>query len=123
MDATEKNRSRLKVTELLTPHVQRIRMLGSAAIDLVWVAEGRLDATIALSNKPWDTVAGVVIAREAGARVVDIDGDPHSLRARATIAASPGLLDQVLAILGRGIVRESSPHWSTGVTDTPRRDA
>jgi myo-inositol-1(or 4)-monophosphatase len=52
-------------------------MLGSAAIDLAWVAEGRLDASIILANKPWDTAAGVVIAREAGAHVVDQTVPPH----------------------------------------------
>jgi myo-inositol-1(or 4)-monophosphatase len=43
-------------------------MLGASAIDLAWTAEGRLDACILLGNNPWDTSAGVLIAREAGAR-------------------------------------------------------
>lgn len=97
--ASEKNKSRFRLTELLASRVQRVRMLGSAAIDLAWVAEGRLDASISLSNNPWDTAAGVAVAREAGARVVDLCGQEHSMEAQATVAVSPALLDQLLGIL------------------------
>jgi myo-inositol-1(or 4)-monophosphatase len=45
-------------------------MLGAVTLDLVWVAEGKLDASITLSNKAWDTAAGALIAKEAGAAVV-----------------------------------------------------
>lgn len=94
-----KNLMRLAVTEQLTGRVQRVRMFGSAAIDLAWVATGRLDASIILSNHPWDTAAGVIIAREAGARVVDADGSEHTLSSRATISATPALLAGVLELI------------------------
>ena len=78
-------------------------MLGSSAIDLAWTAEGRLDACIQLGNKPWDTSAGVLIAREAGARVLDHDGSEHSEQSRSTIAVTPalevGLMEAVRATL------------------------
>ncbi|SFK51302.1 myo-inositol-1(or 4)-monophosphatase [Streptosporangium canum] len=45
-----------------------------------------------LGNKPWDTAAGVLIAREAGAVVVDMGGSPHAMNARAAIAANPKIL-------------------------------
>ncbi len=89
----------LAITSHLAAGAQRVRMVGSAAIDLAWLASGRFDATIMLSNKPWDTAAGVVIAREAGAEVVDHDGTPHSLQSSATIAASPPLLPHVLRLV------------------------
>jgi myo-inositol-1(or 4)-monophosphatase len=98
-NAERKNRLRLAVTQQLAEHAQRVRMLGSAATDLVWVADGKLDASITLANKPWDTAAGVLIAREAGAAVVDLDGTPHTLGSRATIATTAPLLDQVLALV------------------------
>ncbi|MEU4572190.1 MULTISPECIES: inositol monophosphatase family protein [Nonomuraea] len=91
-NAHERNRPRLALTQELAARVQRVRMFGSAAIDLAWVADGRIDANIMLSNKPWDTAAGVIIAREAGATVVDLDGSPHSMTSHATIAASPKLI-------------------------------
>jgi Inositol monophosphatase family len=79
--------------------VHRIRMLGSAALDLAWLADGRLDASITLANEPWDGAAGVIIAREAGATVVDADGSPHTLRSAATIAASGSLIDQLIPLI------------------------
>jgi myo-inositol-1(or 4)-monophosphatase len=96
---SELNPARLEITRLLAQRVQRVRMLGSAAVDLAWVGEGRLDACISLSNKPWDTAAGTLIAREAGADVIDLDGSPHTLRSSATIATAPGLRTQLLELI------------------------
>ncbi|MFF1480509.1 inositol monophosphatase family protein [Streptomyces sp. NPDC058301] len=97
--AQQRNVRRLALTGRLAENVLRVRMLGSAALDLVWVASGKLDASIALSNHPWDMVAGVAIAREAGADVVDINGTAHDLRSAATIAVTPGLRDPVLGLV------------------------
>ena len=55
-------------------------MLGSAAVDLTWLAEGKIDASVTLSNRSWDMAAGVIVAREAGAVVVDLDGREHTTR-------------------------------------------
>ena len=98
-NADGKNAPRLAITGSLASKALRVRMFGSAAIDLAWLADGRTDATVMLTNKPWDTAAGVVIAREAGARVVDIDGANHGITSRATIAAGPELIDEVLALI------------------------
>src|SRR4051812_10380121 len=59
-DADRKNQLRLAATLQLVPRVHRIRMLGTAALDLAWVAAGRLDASVTLGNKPWDVAAGVI---------------------------------------------------------------
>lgn len=104
-DAAESNRTALAVTEALAPSVQRIRMLGSAAIDLAWVAEGKLDAAVILANRPWDTSAGVLIAREAGAMVLDRDGSSHGLNSTATIALTPPLAAELLPLLKRVLGR------------------
>lgn len=95
-DADRKNAPRLALAAVLADRAERVRMLGSAAVDLAWVAQGRLDATIMFANKPWDTAAGALIAREAGAAVVDQDGTPHTLRSTATIATAPALLEETL---------------------------
>ncbi|WP_433499072.1 inositol monophosphatase family protein [Sphaerimonospora sp. CA-214678] len=97
--AEAENRIRLPLNHRLATRVQRVRMFGSAAIDLAWVAEGRTDACVMLSNKPWDTAAGVIIAREAGAIVADIDGTPHTANARATIAAAPDILADLVELV------------------------
>lgn len=89
--ADDKNMLRFAITQHLARRVQRIRMIGAAAIDLAWVASGNLDACILLSNKPWDTAAGSIIAREAGATVLDIHGDQHTMHSRSVLAAAPTL--------------------------------
>ncbi len=97
--ASERNRIRLTMTSLLMESVQRIRMLGTAATDLAWVAEGNLDASVMFTNKPWDTSAGVLIAREAGVRVLDIDGLPHTFNSTGTIAVAAPLADKLMDLV------------------------
>ena len=98
-EAARRNETQLAATVQLTPRVRRIRMLGTAALDLAWVAAGRLDASITFSNHPWDTAAGVIIAREAGAAVTDSDGSPHNLASAATIAAPARLIPQLVPLI------------------------
>ncbi|MFI6760475.1 inositol monophosphatase family protein [Micromonospora sp. NPDC050417] len=98
-DATGRNAHRLAITAAFAEQAQRVRMFGSAAIDLAWLAHGRLDAFVMLSNKPWDTSAGVIIAAEAGARLADLDGSPHTAESGATIGAGEALLPAVLALV------------------------
>lgn len=97
--AEQKNQRRFAVTQQLAQRAQRIRMLGSAAIDLCWVASGKLDACVLLSNKPWDTAAGAIIAREAGALVIDIHGQPHTMAANSVLATGPALANELLEIV------------------------
>ena len=112
VDADEKNALRLALNEQLAGRVQRVRMLGSAAIDLAWVADGKLDASMTMSNKPWDTAAGVIIAREAGAVVIDQDGSDHTSSSAATIAAAPGVAEELLALVAG--TQEASPRTRRG---------
>jgi myo-inositol-1(or 4)-monophosphatase len=98
--AAGKNELRLAVTGQLARQVLRVRMLGSAAIDLAWLAEGKTDACITIGGHPWDIAAGVIIATEAGAQVTDLDGSPHTLRSSATIAAPPGLIAKIVRLIG-----------------------
>ncbi|AWI30427.1 inositol monophosphatase family protein [Streptomyces tirandamycinicus] len=97
--AQERNARRLDLTARLAESVLRVRMFGSAAVDLVWVASGKIDCSIALSNHPWDMAAGAAIAREAGAVLMDVDGTPHDLTSAATIAVSSALGDALLELL------------------------
>jgi len=74
---------------------QGVRRLGSAAIDLCYIAAGRLDGYWELSLKPWDVAAGSLIAGEAGALVSIIDASlPNSV-----VAANPALHARLLAEL------------------------
>lgn len=97
--AEAKNATRLALTGLLATNVQRIRMLGTAATDLAWVAHGNLDASIMFNNKPWDTSAGVLIAREAGVQVLDVDGSQHTVSSVGTVAVAAPLAEDLLMLI------------------------
>ncbi len=84
---------------------QGVRRAGSAALDLCWVACGRLDAFWEWKLHPWDFAAGRLIVQEAGGRVSDFAGGPHRLSGEET-AASNGLLhDALLAMLSHARAR------------------
>lgn len=68
---------------------QGVRRLGAAALDLCYVGAGRFDGYWERLLKPWDLAAGGLIAREAGAIVTKINGDPNYLEAPFTILAAP----------------------------------
>jgi myo-inositol-1(or 4)-monophosphatase len=77
-----------------------VRRLGSAAIDLCYIAADRLDGYWELRINSWDIAAGGLIAREAGATVTNLAGDPNFLNPPYSIlAASPALHAQMLALL------------------------
>ncbi|MGC7098598.1 inositol monophosphatase family protein [Amycolatopsis lurida] len=97
--AEPKNRVRLGLLARLGARAHRIRMLGSAAIDLAWVADGKLAGTVILANFPWDTAAGVLLVREAGGLVFDRDGSDHTVDSAATIAVGPALHAELLELL------------------------
>ncbi len=110
--AEERNQLQLEVARQLANRALRVRMLGSAAIDLAWLAEAKLDASITLLNQPWDMAAGVVLAREAGAQVVDADGTAHNANSRATLAAAPPLIDEIVELVADTARRFPAGLWA-----------
>lgn len=79
---------------------QGVRRLGSAALDLCYVAAGRFDGYWELSLKPWDVAAGALICQEAGALVTRADGTPDFLTEPISIlAANPTLHALILSHL------------------------
>ncbi|GAA0225851.1 inositol monophosphatase family protein [Saccharothrix mutabilis subsp. mutabilis] len=99
--AQEKNRKRLSLTEMLAARVERIRMLGSAAHDFAWAAEGRTDAVVILSNNTLDIAPGALLATEAGAYVTDLDGARYTSKASAVLAANPELAKALLSLISQ----------------------
>jgi myo-inositol-1(or 4)-monophosphatase len=75
-----------------------VRRAGSAALDLAYVACGRLDAFWEFGLNPWDMAAGVLLVSEAGGRVTDMLGHPASLRGPHILADNGLVHDQVLAL-------------------------
>jgi myo-inositol-1(or 4)-monophosphatase len=98
----DENRVHLAVVARLARESLRVRMIGSAALDLAWLAVGRLNATVMLSNLPWDVTAGLLLVREAGGMVYDFDGSDHDSASRYTLASVPSLAGSI-----RGIVAEA----------------
>jgi myo-inositol-1(or 4)-monophosphatase len=75
------------------------RRLGSAAIDLAWLAAGRLDGFWEMGLRPWDVAAGQLLVEEAGGVVTRFDGSTHQLAGGEIVAAPPALHPKMLQVL------------------------
>ena len=80
---------------------QGVRRLGSAAIDLCYVACGRFEGFWEQNLKPWDTAAGMLIAREAGARVTDFSDTPFQPDMKELLATNGYIHEEMLTLLAR----------------------
>lgn len=98
-EATAENPVHLELVRRLAARALRVRVHGSEALDLAWLAAGRLDATVMLSNLPWDVSGGVLLVREAGGVVFDQDGSPHTPSSRYTLASTPGLVEPLVGLV------------------------
>lgn len=76
-----------------------VRRLGSAALDLCYVATGRFEAFWEQHLKPWDVAAGALIVEEAGGRVSGMDGSPFDAAAGHLIASNGPVHEQILAVI------------------------
>jgi myo-inositol-1(or 4)-monophosphatase len=76
-----------------------VRRLGSAAIDLCWVAAGRMDGFWERDLKPWDIAAGGLIAAEAGGLVTNFAGEPFNSRGRDVLATNGHLHAAMLEVI------------------------
>jgi myo-inositol-1(or 4)-monophosphatase len=79
------------------PGVRDIRRAGSAALDLAWLAAGRLDGYFERGVQHWDWAAGRLLVTEAGGLVADLDGEPAGLA-----AAAPELLPALRELVSAG---------------------
>ncbi len=86
----------LRVLQSLIRDTAGIRRAGAAALDLAYVAAGRLDGFWEFQLKPWDIAAGALLVQEAGGAVGDLNGGRDHLRSGDTIAANPALLKEML---------------------------
>ena len=74
-----------------------VRRLGSAAIDLCWVAAGRFDGFYEMNLKAWDSAAGYHIVEEAGGRVTDFKGNPFSPHQTFVVATNRIIHEELLS--------------------------
>jgi len=90
----------LAMFRLMTGQSAGIRRPGAAALDLAYVACGRLDGFFEIGLKPWDLAAGALLVAEAGGLVGDFQGDPDFLYVGDTLAGTPKIFGQLVATLG-----------------------
>ena len=81
--------------------VQRVYTLGSAALELAWVAAGRLEGFWEAGLPPWDTIAGALLVHEAGGRVTDFRGEEWCGGSKQIVASNGRTHSAVLACLRR----------------------
>lgn len=81
----------------LWPGMYSVRLMGSAGLGLAYAASSRVDLFFHHSLSPWDVAAGLIIAKEAGGRVVDRQGNDAGLFTPSVICSSPALIDGFLA--------------------------
>ena len=84
--------------------VRDLRRFGSAALDLAFVASGRLDGFWEFHIHSWDCLAGLLLVQEAGGITTDLSGGTGQLYTGAQIVATNGLIHKrVLAVLNQGL--------------------
>ena len=98
----------------ITLRTHGVRRAGSAALDLCYVASGRLDGFWEFNLNPWDTAAGVLLVEEAGGRVTDFQGEAFQIDSRETLASNGQLHGALLhefreIFAGRGLEPMADP--------------
>ncbi len=88
--------------------------MGSAALDLAYVASGRTDAYIEIGVQPWDIAAGSLIVREAGGFVTDFIGGETYLTTGNVIASAPRLFKPVARLIRHQIESHHNTKLSVG---------
>lgn len=93
--ARSASRETKAAVDKLSQHTPAIRILGSAALELAYVAAGKLDGYFHQSLSPWDIAAGIVLVEEARGKVTELTGENNMLQT-GSILASNGVLHQPL---------------------------
>ena len=89
----------IKVFERFVMEGLPVRRLGSAAIDLCWVACGRFDGFWEYNLSSWDVAAGYLIVEEAGGRITNFDGDKYSVFDKQTLATNGYIHEEMLGLI------------------------
>jgi myo-inositol-1(or 4)-monophosphatase len=86
-----------------------VRRAGAAALDLAYVAAGRLDAFWELGLRPWDMAAGILLIEEAGGLVTELYGEPDPMKTGHVLAANPKLHPALQDMLRKASAEAEAP--------------
>jgi myo-inositol-1(or 4)-monophosphatase len=99
-------RTLLSIHRLFKSNIRGIRRMGSAALDICWVASGRFEGYFEYQLSPWDFAAGQLILKEAGGVFCDVDGVERGLFSKGIICSN-GLIQDTFI----GLVKERNEKW------------
>jgi myo-inositol-1(or 4)-monophosphatase len=85
--------------ERISDEVAGVRRLGTASLDLAYVAAGRLDGFWEFGLKPWDVAAGIVLVREAGGMIQRLDGESNLLAGGTLVASNAVIHPRLVQLL------------------------
>lgn len=97
-DIHERHDRPLRLFGEYVKRARAIRRFGAAALDLAWVACGRFDGFWEVGLKPWDVAPGILLVREAGGVVTDLEGGDRTLETGDVVAAAPALHPLLLEV-------------------------
>ncbi len=100
-DVRERPEIPLGLFNRLIRQAQGLRRIGSAALDLAYVAAGRFDGFFEFGLKPWDIAAGALLVMEAGGTMTRVDGEPFDLSIGDVLASCPGIESRLKAECSR----------------------
>jgi myo-inositol-1(or 4)-monophosphatase len=89
----------LRMFKNVTMATSGIRRPGAAALDLAWVACGRIDGFWEIGLSPWDIAAGALLVREAGGLIGDLDGNEGFIDSGRVVATNPKIFNSLLQVL------------------------
>jgi myo-inositol-1(or 4)-monophosphatase len=98
-DRTWENENNLQLYSRFTMATQGVRRFGAAALDLAYVAAGRLDGFWECKLKPWDVAAGKLLVEEAGGRVTGYSAEPYSVYDHRIVASNGIIHDEMVGII------------------------
>ncbi len=84
-----------------------VRRLGSAALDLAYVAAGRYEGYWEIGLSPWDVAAGIIIIREAGGMVSEVNGQANMLYGNSILATNQQLYNPIQRLLMHALEEEN----------------
>ena len=86
-----------KAIGCLYPNIAKIRMFGAACIDFALVATGRIDGTVVITKNLWDITPGILMCKEAGAIITNLEGEDYGFGDSGVVATSSHVLSDLIA--------------------------